>query len=206
MCLISISRRGTTIPKAYLQEGFFNNPDGAGFTYSKEGQLFIEKGFFTFDEFYARYSLVSGFDLTSVVHFRRATNKVNTAENCHPFSIDENHAFIHNGVIEKFHVEGSPISDTRFFVNDVIKPLFKDGPNVWKKKYGKALLEAAIGLNNKAVILSNEGEFVIYKDYLGHWDRGIWYSNYSYLGPIKRVYASTFRQPVYPNHLQPSCF
>ena len=43
MCIIAIKPKGTPVPE--LEEMFFNNPDGAGFMFPKNGHVMIRKGF-----------------------------------------------------------------------------------------------------------------------------------------------------------------
>ena len=167
--------------------GFKNNPDGAGFSYAEDGMLYVEKGFFSFEEFYERFERVNQLNVPAILHFRKATSNVKTAENCHPWVIDKNHAFIHNGIISKFNFIGSTVSDTGLFVKDFLTPFFKDAPKAWKRKYGRLAIESVMGVGNKGIVLSNTGDFTIYRENLGVWAYGSWFSNYSYLGWINRT-------------------
>lgn len=137
MCLAILKKPNANIPRNYLERGFAGNPHGAGFSYVKKGKLFIEKGFFTFDEFWAAYSENVTDDLLATVHFRLATHGARNAFNCHPFVIRETAAkeptmsLIHNGIIGDFGNvmrDGQHVSDTAHFCIDFAKPLLSALP------------------------------------------------------------------------------
>ena len=46
MCVIAYKARGAHLSDKTIRQMFAANPDGAGFMYPKDGQVFFEKGFF----------------------------------------------------------------------------------------------------------------------------------------------------------------
>jgi hypothetical protein len=60
------------------------------------------------------------------------------------------------------------------------------------------LLEDAIGLSNKMVLMTNTGRVQIYNEPLGEWSDGIWYSNSGY--KYKYVYTSPKQHKHYAHN------
>ncbi len=164
MCvaLICIKDRPT---KETFRICFANNKDGAGVAWAYDNKLHLEKGFFTFDDFWKAYKQIPN-DAPLLCHFRKSTHGPRDIKNCHPWRIDENHALIHNGILK--------------FVIEMLKPIFKHNPRMWQEPWMKTLLENYIGIGNKCAILSNMGEYLILREEHGIWDNGVWYSNDSF--------------------------
>jgi len=55
MCIAILKPDGENIKKDRLDNCFFNNDDGAGFMYAKDGILHFFKGFFKFKDFWNSY-------------------------------------------------------------------------------------------------------------------------------------------------------
>lgn len=180
MCLLIASPEGRKIPHKHLRVGYASNPQGAGFCYAKEGKIFIEKGFFTFDSFIKAFGKING-KYPALIHFRWATSGGTNTENCHPWEIDENHAMAHNGILWEFDKLNPQKSDTGNFVDFVFKPMFAANPTQYKENFVKYLISESIGKGNKIAILSSAGEVTIYNEESGNWSGGNWYSNYDYL-------------------------
>lgn len=91
MCIAIVKPRGINFPAIkILQCGFKNNPDGAGFAFSRNGKNYIYKGFFTFDEFWQKIvELNLSVDDTVLIHFRLSSNGNTTQATCHPFPITD---------------------------------------------------------------------------------------------------------------------
>lgn len=66
-------------------------------------------------------------------------------------------------------------SDTREFVEDWLSQM---GEADMRK--AKPLIEHAIGSGSKLVTLHDSGRHIIFNEWLGHWDRGAWWSNSCY--------------------------
>src|SRR6266545_3554785 len=54
-CVAIYKPKGVQIAKKYLSNSFENNKDGAGFAYAKDGKITINKGYFSFEEFWKAF-------------------------------------------------------------------------------------------------------------------------------------------------------
>jgi hypothetical protein len=171
--------------------------------YVKDGNLLVEKGFFTFDAFYEAYKPVE--DCQAIVHFRIKTHGPIDLTNCHPFNINETFGFAHNGIISGFG--DAKVSDTIVFNEEVLQPLVKKyGTDVMFEPAIKLLIEAKIGYS-KLIFLDNEGSWDIFNEHKGVWDHGIWYSNTSYkptpISVVKPKVTNSIAVPVNAKSIAP---
>lgn len=176
MCIAIYKPKNKIISKEILQQCFRSNSDGAGFMYASDKNLHIQKGFFTFDEFYEEYQKVEKKQV--VIHFRIKTHGPVLKENCHPFNVNKSLGFVHNGIISGF---GSvDVSDTREFGKHILEPLVAKWGNLAIFQPAiQQLIEARIGYS-KLIFLDRHGNHEIFNESKGVWDDGIWYSNTSY--------------------------
>lgn len=188
MCLLAASFSKIKNIEA-LENGFCNNSHGAGFCYSDNNRLFVEKGFFTFEEFIEAYNKIPD-ESANLVHFRLATGGKINEENCHPFYVNENLAFAHNGVFGCVNSTALH-SDTYEFNRLLLQPLFNKNTNymVFKPEM-KYLLEKTIGYN-KVAFLNNSGKIAICNEDNGDWNDGIWWSNSGWKHSNKRCWITS---------------
>lgn len=177
MCLAICSPENTTIPFEALQQGFKINDDGAGFAYAKDDKLNIVKGFTTFEDFWGEYQKYQ--ELATIVHFRITTHGETNEENMHPFSVGKNLCMIHNGIINAVDRPDKTKSDTYWFNQKILVPVYKRDSRFIFKDHFKELIKEYIGWS-KLVFLNNKGHHTIVNEDKGVWDDGIWYSNTSY--------------------------
>ncbi len=160
------------------------NSDGSGFCYIKDNKVIVNKGFFDFEELWESFNKIQETNsLPKIFHARIATSGLRNEENMHPFSIDERHAFAHNGILcspQGIH------SDTFLFNETMLKPIFKHSETVYKEYVIKKLLEQDVGSYNKIAILGSDGDFVILNEEKGDWndEKTIWRSNSSCLNTL----------------------
>jgi predicted glutamine amidotransferase len=192
MCIIVSKEKNKKIPSRQILENCFNsNPDGAGFMYTLNHRVIIEKGFFTFDEFYNRLMEVDdALNLQKkslVMHFRIGTSGGYTAGVCHPFPVTNNVdelqktetnsklAMVHNGVISNYTF--GKLSDTQNFVKDFVYPLSKINCNFLNNKNAINLLYQQSAATKLCFLDRNDNI-----TYVGNFitDKGIKYSNSSY--------------------------
>lgn len=179
MCIAIYKPRSVEIPKETLAQCFSSNPDGAGFMFAEKGRLNIQKGFFSFNEFWEAYEKHQ--DKHAAIHFRIKTHGKIDEVNCHPFRINTTLGFIHNGTISGHGT--TEHSDTYMFNEEVIKPMMKRfGKNAIYDDTIKTLIEKYIGWS-KLVFLDNYGDYQIFNEASGNWHNGAWYSNHSYRPP-----------------------
>lgn len=173
MCIIILNKEGT-IPFKRLDKSWDNNSHGAGMMWVEDGQLNIYKT--SLKELFLTkyYSIRSRTEHPIVMHFRVASVGKITKENMHPFSINDNLAFAHNGTFEGNGDKG--FSDT-YKLCEVLKGYVGEDNSVMKLK---PILDFMCGTKSKLVFMNNEGRYLIINHKAGIWDDGNWYSNNSY--------------------------
>lgn len=208
MCIIVSKEQNQNIPsKKILKNCFTSNPDGAGFMYTSNNKVIIEKGFFTFEEFYKRLKEVDKalnlYKKSLVMHFRIGTSGGYSEGACHPFPITDNISeiqktqttsklgMVHNGIISNF-VYGK-LSDTQNFVKDFVYPLLKINCNFLNNKNAIDLLYKQSGAT-KLCFLDKYDNITYIGDFIT--DKGIKYSNTSYK---EYTYLPTYKNYKYYN-------
>lgn len=184
MCILLFKPQGKKLDKDIYQNCYTNNDDGAGFAYLKDNKIFTVKGFFSFGEFWENFEPLE--EYAQIVHFRVGTSGFSAGENCHPWRVNSDLVFAHNGIIP-IGRQNQSWSDTGNYCEFVLKPLTKSFPDWWKQKEFKWMMEAALGSTNKLVLLDKDGHHEIFNEKEGEWDDDVWFSNKTYL--YKRHYA-----------------
>jgi predicted glutamine amidotransferase len=152
------------------------NKDGFGFAYINNSNTLIVFKSTNFDTFYYKYSqAIQEFSKSSpfIIHFRFGTSGLNNEANCHPFYINKDVCFIHNGIFRE--LSNDPIlSDTNLFNTTILQPTISSS---FLNTLNKLQLKDSY---NKLVFLNSKKEYLIINESLGHWNNNIWYSSYSY--------------------------
>lgn len=180
MC-IAILNIKNKLPQNYLENSFNNNNQGAGLLYVKNGKLETYK---TYDivDFIKQYYLVRKAIKTPIVlHFRIATSGF-SEHNLHPFLVNKDLGFVHNGVI--YGLGNKDYSDTYQF-NEMLKKLPK---NFLRNNTIKEFISNYIG-SDKLVFLDSNNIWNIINEKNGHWHNGNWFSNNSYKQKNNYVWA-----------------
>ena len=179
MCIAIMKSANKKISKSTLRRCYDANPDGAGFMYAEDKQLVVNKGYFTFKEFYKEYKPHG--DKQVLLHFRIKTHGQINKDNCHPFLVNSGLGFIHNGIINGY---GSNIkSDTIEFNESILQKIVsKHGNNSLFDDPMVELIENVIGYS-KLVFLDRHGNYTIMNEKKGNWNDGVWYSNMSWKKP-----------------------
>jgi predicted glutamine amidotransferase len=184
-----------------------NNPDGAGFAYIHNGRLHIIKEMKSPEALHAKYAAIKRqTEHAILLHFRISTQGNVNEANAHPFRVNADTAFAHNGVISAAPRSDSH-SDTALLVRDVLQ---KWPDNfIHKKGYIEALRYIA-GHSNKFALLDVSGKYALINSHLFHLHEGTYYSNKGYqpaynANPISAknydYYAdewTTYRKPTPP--------
>lgn len=178
MCVAIAKPADKNLSKETLELCFKQNPDGCGYAYvDQSGEIVIFKSM-DFDSFYESYAQATGENPTSpfLVHFRIKTHGTKDIFNCHPFKINDDMVFIHNGIISA--VEDCPEkrkSDTQMFNELVLQKL----PEGWYDSPGiDILIENYISFSKLVVLHRRDGgEMQIYNERKGTWENGVWFSN-----------------------------
>lgn len=175
MCLAVCKPSGVKPNWQALENGFYNNPHGAGFAVSTGRDVSIHKGFFTFTAFREAFEPFA--KSNALIHFRFATHGLRDEGNCHPFAVNEGLAMIHNGILDIDTSEDRTKSDTYHYVQSVLKPLSKGDAKFYRRPHIRFMGAAAIGSNNKFAFLGKGGDFEVWNKAQGVEDGGCWYSN-----------------------------
>lgn len=186
MCLAIFKPAGLDIPEENLKQGFDSNNDGCGICWAQDGQLHIEKGMMTFDDFYGIYQGVKEFPM--LIHFRKSTHGKKNEDNCHPFLFNDGKlALIHNGVIPIKCTEND-YSDTWHFVHKVLDPIVSQRGVPITDQSLSWFIRVSIG-TDKIAVMDGDGHVIIFNEDKGNWEdtdgldgkKGkVWYSNYSF--------------------------
>jgi glutamine amidotransferase len=207
MCLAVYKPAGLDIPKSNLQNAYESNSDGCGLCWAENGELHVEKGMMTFDNFYAAYEAHK--ECSMLIHFRKSTHGKKDTENCHPFLFNDGQlALIHNGVIPiKCSEDG--YSDTWHFVNKILDPIVREHGVPIDDQALSWFIRVSIG-TDKVAVMDTKGETVIFNEEKGNWEdtnaiatdgkKGkVWYSNFSFRYGSNRNtgYGTTNHTPNY---------
>lgn len=189
MCIAILKPEGLSVTKETLRNCFQNNSDGAGFAIARRGKLIVRKGYFTFDKFWRAYRAETAKDNpVALIHFRIATHGTVNEDNCHPFKVSNDLAFIHNGIINISTKSDETKSDTQHFNMGVLQPVYERmGKDMFMLPAMKYLLGTSVD-GSKLVFLNRRGEHSIINESDGVWVEGVWFSNTSYK---KRVYTTS---------------
>jgi len=149
--------------------------------FAYKGKLHIKRGFFQFKKFYQSLRKhESQYPADFVIHMRLSTSGGRTANNCHPFKINKNVAFVHNGILSKYDYFGLKQnhkqlkSDTALYCEDLSKyPIdFLEKPKIVNEIEIFAKKE-----HSKFIFMDNKGKVYISNESSGHWSGGIWFSS-----------------------------
>ena len=118
MCVIASIPAGKDINNDTIDRMWKRNPDGGGISWIEDGKVQVFKTMELipfkqkFKEVLSKYG-----DSDILVHMRIATHGSVCIENNHPFYIDTQTVFAHNGIMpSEFHPPAkSDLSDTRYF-------------------------------------------------------------------------------------------
>lgn len=183
MCIAILNSPNVTFPKSLIKNCWDNNRDGGGMIWSDESinQLHIFKEVRSFEVFYNKYvEIRKDFPKSNVVlHFRISTSGGVNETNCHPFQVNKELAFVHNGVISELNGIDAKKSDTNLFNETYLRKLPSDF------LYNDAiimLIKKFIG-SSKLIFLNAYNEYTIVNEQLGKRDEeydGCWFSNSTY--------------------------
>lgn len=184
MCIAILNLNGK-ISKKHLSNSWENNNQGAGILWNdtETNSLNVFKTY-SKKELISKYFELKKIKTTGavVIHFRIATSGHEKFTNLHPFLVNKNLGFVHNGIISK--LGNQQYSDTWEFNEMILKKIDK---NFLQNDGIFALIEKSID-GSKLVFLDNFGNWKIANEQKGHWYEGNWYSNDSYLHSWDFVY------------------
>lgn len=198
MCVIAGSPLGVQRPSDKTMEAMFtSNPDGAGFAYTLDGRVYVEKGFMSFKEFEnalaglekrLKKDNLTCTDIPIFFHFRIGTHGANVPALTHPFPISSNTknlfaldyatdiVMAHNGIISTVDVTGEH-SDTTEYISRILVPLRNADTEFYKNPHFQELMVNTIS-SSRFIFLDNNNEMVT----VGNWltseaEPGVLFSN-----------------------------
>jgi hypothetical protein len=183
MCIAILNSPNITFSEDIIRNCWNNNRDGGGMIWSdvKTNQLHIYKEIKSFQSFFNKYLEVRRSNPKSnvVLHFRISTSGGVNETNCHPFQVNKDLAFVHNGVISELNGIDAKKSDTNLFNEIYLRKLPSDFI------YNDAILmliKKFIG-SSKLIFLNAYNEYTIVNEQNGQRDaefEGCWFSNATY--------------------------
>jgi len=172
------------------------NPDGFGFAIST-GKSIVTCHSMNFEEVANKFTdLRRTHQGPAVFHFRWATHGSETVSNCHPFFLGKDNQSVvgHNGILPVAIPKGDNRSDTKVFAQDIM-PSVGGITSLDNDDYFKKLEAWSTG--SKLVFLTvhddAKQDWYILNEKAGHWDKDMWWSNYSY----EQVSYKTYTKPSY---------
>ena len=181
MC-IAILNTSKQLPDSYIKNSWDNNNQGAGLLWQHEGKIHTFKTF-SYKDFLKEYKRVRKLTKGKVVlHFRIATSGYKGLENLHPFLVNKDLGFVHNGVI---HGLGNDTHSDTYQFNDMLREL----PEGFLNNSTITELISSYIENSKLVFLSSDNTHTIINERLGHWVEDDWFSNTSYQSYNDYVWA-----------------
>ena len=126
MCIIAIQPVGQYISKKTLKNCWENNNDGAGLMYVENGKVTVKKELTDFNKFYQYKKYADKLNVNIILHFRISTSAGINIENIHPFKVNNDLYFCHNGVLNISVPVNSKINDTQIYNNTILKNLPKN--------------------------------------------------------------------------------
>lgn len=202
MCIIIVKDKKMRTPsEKELKRAFESNQDGAGFMYTDNGKVIIDKGYMVYEDFIREYkNLCKRFNnfknKSLVIHCRIGTSGTNTPGNTHPYPLTnsiknmqkiDNKCDIgiaHNGIIHDFVPASSEYNDTQEFIKEFVYKLYKFDNNFYTRTYYRDLIKDISG--SKFAILDKDDNLYLIGDYL--FDNNLKFSNNSYK-PFDERYA-----------------
>jgi predicted glutamine amidotransferase len=180
MC-IAILNTAEKVSKSHFKNSLQSNQDGFGLAWVNSQGIQVWKSMsLDVNKLYRKYESV--FDSKRfgdiLLHFRISTGGGVNIENTHPFHINKDLIFCHNGMIKGFGTKKE--NDTRHFGRAILSHISES--DLYFNPAIQELVEERIGYS-KLIFLNSAGESKIYGESLGIWESdGNWYSNESYQG------------------------
>jgi predicted glutamine amidotransferase len=212
MCVIAVAPKDVAVPSdAIMKKMFDHNSDGAGFAYTINDKVIVEKGFMTYKEFYnalagldkkLKAKNLTTTDIPIMFHFRIGTHGPNSRGLTHPFPFTEKTEFFealdyktnvvlaHNGIISTVKPLGG-LSDTVQYIKDIVMPLYQHDRYFYDSVHLQELL-ANTNDSSRFAILDDRGVFT----YIGYWVTdesapGVMFSNLNHNTTYTYSYSPT---------------
>lgn len=181
MCIIIASREPNKLDNDLLERCWDRNSDGAGLAYKGPNGIVVAKEFARFDTFLKLFhkhrKIAVKNNSHMLLHFRIGTSGEKSIVNVHPFWVNKNLVFAHNGMLPIRPMKNW--SDTNTFNQMVLK---RFPPDFFKVSGIVNLIFAYTSGNSKLVFLNERGRFLFVHKDSGEEDAtyNAWFSNPGY--------------------------
>lgn len=174
MCQIIVSSK-FKLSQDLLRSLWQYNSDGIGFAGGGAPVKLLPKNFHELWTFYLQHIHMKA----GAVHFRMRTDGDISLARVHPYEVIRGKLWLmHNGILSDFRSkQGDPQSDTEKYVAQVLRPLLRRAPTMWKRLEFQRLVESHIGSSNRFVFVDNLGETAILNRRTGYEVGLDWYAN-----------------------------
>lgn len=176
MCLLIHKPCDAELPEALLDSAADYNPHGYGLMAFAGSELVVHRRASTRkQELFALYRELR--DHECVIHLRYGTSGVVDRGNTHPIRITRGLYMAHNGTVNLARHE-SDRSDTWHLVNDYLRPLLSQRPQLLYDSFFQSLVTNCCGPHNKFVFMDGmQCRSVIVNRESGFEVEGFWLSN-----------------------------
>lgn len=174
MCCLIIKPQGVALDKEEAHAAFQANHDGAGFVAHRGDRLYLRKGYFEFEKFWAAFEMFQ--DDVVMTHFRLCSQGAVSVDNCHPYRLAGGHYLAHNGHMAQFTLKDDVRSDTKVLCDEVISPLLKKAPDALYSEHILAFLQMSF-FGQKVAIMRRDGEVLIFNKSSWTLYNGCYFSN-----------------------------
>lgn len=181
MCLIVHKPAGQRIPHDLLVAAARLNADGWGLMgHDANGGHVLERHAHLDLEMLLEAETRHA-DAQIALHLRRRTRGRVDLHNTHPFEIDDGVFLMHNGTLQ-FDEGPAGDSDTRYFAEQVLRPLSRRHRGLLADRDFLHLLELSLSERNKAVVYdSRQRQFSILNRHHGAEFEGLWLSSIKWI-------------------------
>lgn len=167
MCLIIDKPANLAIPASVIEDFINYNQDGMGYMYhTPETGLVVQKFHnLTLDQIQEEFAALTPF--RAIIHLRMRTHGGIDHINTHPYPIFENNLYlVHNGVLSGNAGSRvrSAMSDTWHYIEDTLRPLLLQCPELLQNPAFIELVEEHIGSSNKFVLMDKNGHVTYFNE------------------------------------------
>lgn len=176
MCILIHHPINTNFSADQIQDFYNKNSDGFGAIVKHGDTVELVKSIGNVEEITELYNKqVAGKE--AIIHLRMKTHGDINIDNCHPYEVIPGLYMAHNGVLSTGNQKDPRMSDTWHYINDFLKPILKENPQIIFNPGFQAMISSHIGASNKFGFMDHTGRTVIINKTSGVVHKGVWYSN-----------------------------
>lgn len=166
MCLLIWHPKETQFDEDDLKDFYKHNSDGFGIMWAENNCLYSVKRIpVNGDEAWAIYQEFC-LGKACVLHHRMKTHGFINMDNCHPYTVFGDGSamplsLMHNGILACGNAKDVAKSDTWHYIEDYLKPLLADHPEMIRNPIMQELIGEHIGSGNRMIFMNHIGEVII---------------------------------------------